>query len=215
MRGDGQIYLTKDEERTASRALLVLSHKPFAAKMAARFARRYGLDVEDLYQEGQIGLILAADKFDPSKGWRFATYARWWVFDRLVEAAFRGQSIVRPSTGMKARAGFFRSIRYRDVSLDAPAPNGEGSLADTFACPAPRPDEIVEATLDGAARSAALHRAIDAMPARDIDIITSRFLTEPKQSLEEIGARLGLSKERVRQLEEKALGKLRKELVRP
>lgn len=213
MRVDNQPYLTREQERTASAETLILSHGRLVVKMAVRFAR-YGLDAEDLAQEGRIGLMHAARKFDPTKGFRFSTYAAWWVRERMMEAVFRGSSLVRPSTAVSVRARFFRDGRRQDLSLDAPLSEGGGTLGHTLICPAPLPDALAAAAIDGDLRVKALRRAICSLSERDATIITGRHLAEPKLTLDDLGVQLGLSKERVRQLETRALERLRAALIK-
>lgn len=206
-------FLTVEQERVASVDSLVLSHEPLVQKMARQFAR-YGLDVEDLIQEGNVALIKAAEKFDPNNGARFSTYAMWYVRCWMRELVMNDHSVVRPSRSRGAKLTFFKSRPHHDVSMETPIGEGDGfTIADTLASSDPRPDELAEASIDAGTISAAIHRAIETLNLREADIIRSRFLAEQKQSLEVIGARYGISKERVRQLEHSALTKLKKELV--
>lgn len=210
MRVNKQPYLTHEQERTASAELLVLSHGRLVLKMARNFSR-YGMSIEDLVQEGNVALLYAAGKFDPTKGVRFSTYAVWWVRQKMREAVFANHSIVRASGSNQSRIGFFKGAPHKDISMQMPIAEGM-TVADTFVSPDPGPDVLVEELLDSETRCANLRRAMSTLSLREQDVIKSRFLDERKQGLAELGERHSISKERVRQVELAALRKLKKEL---
>ena len=206
-----QPFLTREQEKTASVELLVMSHSRLVAKMARSFSR-YGVDYEDLVQEGTIGLLIAASKFDPASGNRFATYARHWVWSLMRELVMSSHSVVHPGKTAERRVGFFKKRPHHDVSTDTPVGDDGLTVGDTLVSTDALPDQIVEETLDGEAISARLHNAIASLTDREIDVIRSRFFREEKESLEEIGSRHGVSKERIRQIEVKALEKIKKRM---
>ena len=209
-------FLTVEQERTASVNELVLAHEKLAAKMAKSFSR-YGVDVEDLTQEGMLALHRAAQKFDPTKGFRFSTYAMFWLRQYLREAVIKNSSVVKPSTSTKALSTFFRQRPHRDVSMETPLSRPESgdelTLGATMASDEATPDEIVEVKLDGERRSNRLQMALKSLDPRSQDIIKSRFLQEKKEGLADIGLRYGISMERVRQIETKALDTLKKRML--
>lgn len=99
-----------------------------------------------------------------------------------------------------------------DVALDKPVSYEDGDgvkLVDSFVSPEPLPDQVVEAQIDGERLTGKLHRAVAKLPDRERDIIRRRFLDDAGDTLETIGDRYGISKERVRQLEHRALARLR------
>lgn len=207
-------YLSREEEQSASSDTLVLSHRPMVVGMAHKFSR-YGASVDDLIQEGMMGLMMAADRFEPSKGFRFSTYARWWVMQWMRAAVIKNHSLVRPNTNVVTKRTFFKQRPHLDISLSSPiAGSDDLTLMDTLVDTSPLPDQLVEDTIDTERASAGLYAAINTLSDREQDIIKSRFLLEKTETLEEIAARYGLSKERVRQIEMAALGKLKKELAR-
>lgn len=213
MRLHGQPYLTKQQEQTASADMLVLSHGRLVAKIAKSFAR-YGVDEDDLIQEGNIGLIIAASKFDPSKGFRFSTYAQFWVRQMMREHVMKDRSVVyRPKPHGAGLSDYFKRRGHRDVSLAAPVGDEGLTVADTFVSPDPGPDEIVEMELDGQAFRARLDGVLDGMKEREALVIRMRYLRDEKATLDDVGRVLGVSRERVRQIEANALEKLRKELA--
>ena len=216
--------------------------------MAAKF-RRYGLPMADLVQEGAVGLMQAADRFDPDRGVRFSTYAGWWVRAAMQDYVLRNWSIVRTGTTASAKSLFFklRGLRARlgdldgrltaearttiatelgveegeveamasrmggpDRSLDAPiSADGEENWLGLLPDERDRPDEVVEASIDGERRHDLIGRSLEALTARERSVIEARRLVDDPVTLEALGVRMGVSKERVRQIEQVALNKMR------
>lgn len=211
MKPHSQPFLTREQERTASVDLLVMSHSRLVAKEARAFAR-YGVDYEDLMQEGMIGLLIAASKFDPDSGNRFSTYARHWVWSLMREYVLGAHSVVHPGKSSQRKTEFFRKRPHHDTSTETPVGDDGLTIGDTLVSTDDLPDEVVERVLDGEAMSARLNDAISSLTEREADVIRSRFLREVKEGLEEIGIRHGVSKERIRQIEVKALEKIKKRI---
>jgi RNA polymerase sigma-32 factor len=230
---------------------LASAHMRLVIAVAAKF-RRYGLGMNDLIQEGHIGLLEAAARFDPYRGFRFSTYATWWIRASVQDFVLRNWSIVRSGTSSGQKALFFslRRLRARiarnrqsatshelyqelasalrvsvgdvatmdsrlsgpDMSLNAAiGEEGEGASEkqDFLVDPNPRPDETAERQIDSQRRGAWLAHAMATLNARERRIIELRRLEDEGVTLEQLGAELGISKERVRQIENRALGKLR------
>jgi RNA polymerase sigma-32 factor len=233
---------------------LATAHMRLVISVAAKF-RRYGLSMGDLVQEGHIGLLEAAARFDPHRGVRFSTYATWWIRASIQDFILRNWSIVRGGTSSSQKSLFFNLRRLRarisrsgepqnshelykelsvaigvsvadvanmDSRLSAPdmslnmtfsdEENGAERM-DFLADDAPLPDETVEGIIDSERRSAWLAKAFRVLTDREKRIIASRRLAEESATLEELGDELGISKERVRQIENRALEKLRKALT--
>jgi len=233
---------------------LTTAYMRLVISMAARF-RNYGLPMSDLIQEGNIGLMHAAARFEPEREVRFSTYAAWWIRSSIQDYILRNWSIVRTGTTAAQKSLFFNLRRLRariddtgdgamtpenralvakklgvderevdnmaarlsaaDRSLNAPI--GEAAeaewqdlLADDRALPE---DEVME-TLDAAQRSRWIAVALSELTPRELTIIRERRLGEESVTLESLGDKLGISKERVRQIEHTALGKLRASLLR-
>lgn len=233
---------------------LIHSHMRLAISIAKRF-RNYGLPMSDLVQEGHIGLMEAAARFQTARDVRFSTYATWWIRASIQDYVLRNWSIVRGGTSSGQKALFFNLRRIRakldranaggealpreeihrsiaqslgvspvevarmdarlnvpDLSLNAPMSSTEEDGAerlDQLVAPDPLPDEQASSHIDGERRRRWLEDALRALNEREIRIITARRLAEEGETLEVLGARLGISKERVRQIESRAIEKLR------
>lgn len=223
---------------------IVTAHRPLVLKIAARY-RRYGHPMGDLVQEGHIGLLEAAHRFDPGRDVRFATYAQWWIKSAMQEFVLRNSGAVRTITSSRQKSLLFTMARMaadgapieceerarlasrfgvslaavdrlslrmgvRDLSLDAGrAADGAQSLADVLACDRPGPEEAVLAEDETRHRAQRLAAALAALPPRERRIVEARHLRERPPLLREIGRDFGVSKERVRQLERRALARLK------
>ena len=259
-------FLARDEERGLAvswkekrdeRALhrLISAHMRLVIALAGRF-RHYGLPMADLVQEGHVGLMEAAARFEPEREVRFSTYATWWIRASIQDYILRNWSIVRGGTSSAQKALFFNLRRLRarlmqsteeqvgdeihrriataigvsrddvalmdarlsgpDMSLNAPV--GEESEAssermDFLVDGAALPDETVTALVDGERRLMWLKQALTVLSERELRILRERRLAEDQATLEALGHRLGISKERVRQIENRALEKLRRALA--
>ncbi len=255
-------FLEREEERELAirwrdkreqRALdqLSASHMRLVIALASRF-RHYGLPIADVIQEGHIGLLEAAARFDPEREVRFSTYATWWIRASIQDYILRNWSIVRGGTSSTQKALFFNLRRLRaqlgatesnsailferigkavgaspadvelmnarfsgpDISLNAPMsaddPSDSAERGDFLVDDHPLQDESVGEEIDSERRSALLNDALGQLSERELRIVQNRRLREESATLEELGAELGISKERVRQIESRALEKLRK-----
>ena len=229
---------------------LITAYARFVVRIAWGF-RGYGLPIGDLVQEGNIGLMEAAARFDPEHNARFSTYAGWWIMAAIQDHILRHNSIVRVATTPAQRRLFFnlRKARARlatgpdgeltaadrermaeqlnvtapdvermethlsgpDASLNATVGADDDSTEqmDLLRDLGPGPEDVTIDVVDGETRSRWLREAMDVLSHRERQIIVSRFLEEDKSTLAEIGADFGVSKERIRQIEAKALVKLR------
>lgn len=215
-------FLTLSEERALAERWLAERHEPSMhrlveahAPLVGNIARRYkafGLPKEDLLQEGMIALVRAAETYEPARGLRFATYASFWVRGTLRPYIVRNAVIVSGKSSNRKAADFFRGgFRARDRGISI-----EGIVERRGRClvsDEPSPEELTTEAIDGARRVARLHKAVARLPERERIVITERWLGEVKGSLESIGAKLGISKERARQLESRALGLLREAMA--
>ena len=258
-------YLARDEERDLAirwkemgdqEALhaIATAHMRLVISMASRF-RHFGLSMGDLIQEGYVGLLEAAARFEPDREVRFSTYATWWIRASMQDYILRNWSIVRGGTSSAQKALFFNLRRLRarlaqqpgqptgrdmhkqistalgvsvadvalmearlsgsDSSLNAPVgeENGSSDRMDLLVSDDPLPDEVVGDAIDDERRHRWLRDALGVLNQREYMIISERRLTDEGATLESLGETLGISKERVRQIESRALEKLRTALV--
>ncbi|HRJ60422.1 MAG TPA: RNA polymerase factor sigma-32 [Azospirillaceae bacterium] len=233
---------------------LVRAYTRLVVATAARF-RNYGLPMGDLVQEGNVGLMQAASRFEPDREVRFSTYAAWWIRSAMQDFILRNWSIVRTGTTAAQKSLFFNLRRLRariegaggtamsdesraliaaelqveisevesmelrlaaaDQSLNAPVADGsDDDWQDFLSDQRPSPEEVVIGMRDARTRSAWLAEALGELSPRERTIIHQRRLREEGATLEELGRELGVSKERVRQLEHRALMKLRQSMLK-
>jgi RNA polymerase sigma-32 factor len=250
-------YAWRDTRDERSLHRLITAYMRLAISMAAKF-RRYGAPMNELIQEASLGLMKAADKFDPDRGVRFSTYAVWWIRASIQDYVMRNWSMVRTGSTSSQKSLFFnlrrvqarleREAAARSERLDAhqlreliaqevgvplqDVEMMEGRLAGTdFSLNAtqsaedegrewidvleddgPIPAEQVERNRDMEILRGWLVDAMTALNDRERFIVRERKLRDEPRTLESLGDELGLSKERVRQLEAAAFVKMRKSL---
>lgn len=250
-------YAWRDNRDEAALHRLINAYMRLAISMAAKF-KRYGAPMNDLIQEAGLGLMKAADKFDPDRGVRFSTYAVWWIKASIQDYVMRNWSMVRTGSTSSQKSLFFNMRRVQarlereafsrgealdrhqmrqaismeigvpihdvemmegrlsgsDFSLNATqSSEDEGrEWIDTLEDSSEQAAEIVEDRHDRKALRDWLAEAVGSLNEREQFIIRERKLKEPVRTLESLGKELGLSKERVRQLEAAALKKMRKQL---
>lgn len=176
----------------AARHRLVRGALPFVVSIARKQSRG-SLRLEDLIQEGNLGLLRAVEKFDPDAGTRFATYAAWWIRACIGKYLKEARSSVRPRSG---------TVATSDVSLDcAVDDDGEATHLDRLEDGAPGPEAAYLAREAAREVRNAVGRARKRVGELGWQIIHDRLQQEPRRTLEEIGDRWGLSRERVRQVE--------------
>jgi len=240
--GDGQPVDSK-EYRDARRALekLIKANLRFVVSVAKQYQNQ-GLSLGDLINEGNLGLIKAAKRFDETRGFKFISYAVWWIRQSILQALAEQSRIVRlplnrvgtlnkigkafsqleqeyerdPSTEELANLLEMNSseitdtlkIAGRHISVDAPFAQGDDNrLLDVLQNDSQRPDHgLLQESL-----RLEVERSLSALSPREADVIRSYFGIgmENPLTLEEIGERFKLTRERVRQIKEKAIRRLR------
>ena len=216
---------------------LVRANLRFVVSVAKQYQNQ-GLALPDLINEGNLGLIKAAEKFDETRGFKFISYAVWWIRQSILQALAEQSLIVRLPLNQvgslnkiqRAIADFEQEnqrrpspqeiadqldipidkvkesyrMSGRSVSMDTPLSNGEDNtlldvMSDTDSAP-------TDALLNHESLALELKRALQNLPDRERDIVESCYgIGCEELSLEEIGLRFGLTRERVRQIKEKAL----------
>ena len=238
-----EVELSQRIRKGDRRALdtLVRSNLRFVVSVAKQYQNQ-GLSLPDLINEGNVGLIKAAEKFDETRGFKFISYAVWWIRQTILQALAEQSRIVRlPLNQVSAVNKITKAITKfeqeyerkpsaeelselvdevpekindslrasgRHVSVDAPFVEGEdNSLLDVMEnTDSPNADN----TLINESLQMEISRALDILNDRERDIIEMSFgIAQSEMTLEEIGDRFGLTRERVRQIREKAIRKLR------
>lgn len=187
---------------------LVEGNLRFVVASARRYRGR-GVPMEDLVNEGNLGLVRAAERFDPERGVRFVTYAAWFVRQTMLDALARAGRAA-PPVPASGEGGVRPGRRAALVSLEAPSdPDGSGApLSDLLGdAAAPEPDRPAVRR----ERRRALERGLAFLPEREERVLRLFFGLdgEPPRTLADIGREMGISRERARQLKERALGRLR------
>lgn len=231
---------------------LVMSHLRFVVHIARSY-NGYGLAEADLIQEGNVGLMKAVKRFDPSKGVRLVSFAVHWIKAEIHEFILRNWRIVKVATTKAQRKLFFNlrsakknlawlsadeaqavandlgvdvrevqrmegRLSSRDVAFDAPTDSSdddEGWQAPQYFLEdhAADPASAVEDTQWQDESEGRLHAAIADLDDRSRDILSRRWLFDQKATLHELAAEYGVSAERIRQLEQAAMKKIRGSLI--
>lgn len=234
---------------------LIQSHLRLVVKMAGKF-RNYGLPTPDLVSEGNLGLIQALKKFNPHKGFRFSTYAMWWIRAYIQDYILRSWSLVKIGTTVAQKKLFFNlnKIKKRlgitnnqnnalnpdqiaeissslnvsekevlqmdsrlsqgDSSLNNVISNDEGEgkeMGDLLASKDPSPEEISIENQILTRQRAIFQQAFSKLNDREQDILIKRQMAEKAMTLEELSQIYKVSRERIRQIEENAIKKIKKE----
>ncbi|MDR9485409.1 MAG: sigma-70 family RNA polymerase sigma factor [Sediminimonas sp.] len=238
----------REDGSVEARNTLVTAFAPLAVSMARRHSGGEGGVDPELVQHAYIGLLKAADRFEPDLGYRFSTYAAWWIRAELQDYRMANWSIVRRGNSSRARKVFANLGRLdqeasapgeggpeaerriaetlgvnlsaldrlrqqfagNDISLNRPAVGEDGDEAIALL---PDDDSDVEGQvarkLDRRQFYDLLAKQLDRLPAREREIVIATHLADPPKTLESLAVRFDLSKERIRQLRERALDRLR------
>jgi RNA polymerase sigma-32 factor len=223
----------------AARGPLVAGCLEYVVSIALEY-RRWGSPVEDLVQEGNIGLLKAVEHFDPERGVRLATYARYWIRAEIREFVARQYRMVRLGASKGERRAlrlYRRTQEYRpevlaamsglstervtemlpmlvagDVSLSPQADDDRHGLLERIGDgAASAEDALCEADERRRLRDA-VAKAVAELSEREQDIVRRRLLADDPTTLDRLGASWGVSKERVRQIEEGAKARMRARL---
>ena len=235
---------------------LVTSHLRLVAKIAMGY-KGYGLPVNEMISEGNIGLMQAVKKFEPEKGFRLATYAMWWIKASIQEYILRSWSLVKIGTTAAQKKLFFnlRKIKNQIMKSDQSNlyPEQVTEIANRLDVTEDEvnsmeqrmkgPEASLNATISGEdgegesewqdwvvdenadqelqiahrqetnKRKALLDKAISILNDREKQILFDRRLNEEQKTLEELSQKYKISRERIRQIENRAFEKLQKEML--
>ena len=249
----GKIHVLSPEEEAdlakkirsgdrAAREKLVLSNLRFVVSVAKQY-QNHGLTLGDLINEGNVGLIKAAECFDETKGFKFISYAVWWIRQSILQAIAENARLIRLplnkiSTINKVNISKIRrylgnpteeeiaekmdmtpeevkenmKIATKPVSMDAPLTTDEESISlyDVYIAPDPS-IQAPESSLNQDSLKTDIERSFAALSVREATILSMYYGLNgySSMSLEEIGTKLGLTSERVRQVKTKAIRKLK------
>ena len=250
-------YAWRDQRDEDALHRLITAYMRLAISMAGKF-KRYGAPMNDLIQEAGLGLMKAADKFDPDRGVRFSTYAVWWIKASIQDHVMRNWSMVRTGSTSSQKSLFFNMKRVQarlereaqvaghtldrhqlrqmisteigvpmqDVEMMDGRLSGSDYSLNATQSAEDEGREWIDALIDDNVQAAEqveeshdtvtlrnwLLDAMQALNEREQFIVRERKLRDQPRTLESLGAELSLSKERVRQLEAAAFGKMRKTL---
>ena len=240
---DEEVELAQKIKKGDRKALerLTKANLRFVVSVAKQYQNQ-GLSLPDLINEGNVGLIKAAEKFDETRGFKFISYAVWWIRQSILQAIAEQSRIVRLPLNQvgsvnkinkvlnkfeqenERRASIDEiaervdlpedkiadamKINGRHISMDAPFTEGEdGSLIDVMPNnDSPEPDNML--VMESLREE--IKRALQTLNERERKVIEAFFgIDQPEKTLEEIGTEYGLTRERVRQIKEKAIRRLR------
>ena len=228
---------------------LITSNLRFVVKIAFEY-KSYGVKIQDLIQEGNIGLMMAVKKFNPYKGYRFISYAIWWIRAYMQNFIIKTWSLVKIGTTQAQKKLFYKigkvrkaleadgenEKRYellardldvakediiemeqrmsaRDLSLDAPFDDSqELSHFDLLKESSPNQEDVLGDEEEKQLLEKQVQNAMKRLNDKEEYVIKNRIMADSPLTLQEIGDHLKLSRERVRQIENEALKKLKKEM---
>ena len=236
----------RDEGDVEAARKLVMSHLRLVVAIARGYLG-YGLPHADLIQEGNIGLMKAVKRFDPTRGVRLVSFAIHWIKAEIHEYVLKNWRLVKIATTKAQRKLFFnlRSLKSdtgslhgdeikavaeqlgvkaeeviemetrlsgRDIPLEGDSNDDDERFAPIAYLPDPHaePSEVLERAQLAHLQDVGLHNALESLDPRSRDIVRRRWLTEGESAtLHELAAEYGVSAERIRQIEAKALQKMR------
>lgn len=245
-------WVEEQDPKAAQR--LITSHLRLVAKIASGY-KGYGLPISELIAEGNIGIMQAMQKFDPSKGYRFSTYAMWWIRAAIQDYILKSWSLVKIGTTAAQKKLFFNfrrlkkdleamedkdsnfnlhktiskelGVKESEVKMMAQRMSGsDHSLNSSVgkddnrlewqdwlaASDTTQEDHVIEAD-ESQKQGKLLEESLQTLTPRELRIIRARRLSEPPLTLESLAQEFSISKERVRQLENRAFSKMQKYMM--
>jgi RNA polymerase sigma-32 factor len=238
---------TKDPKM---REKLINANLRFVVKVAHEY-NGYGFRILDIIQEGNVGLVIAADKFEPERGWRFISMAVWWIRAHIQNYLLRHWSVVRVGTTQRSKKLFYklRSAQNQIAKLRLPPDEEAQAVAKLLGV---REQDVIEMTCrlnrdcslnmeidddgqvatfqdvivderdsveekivevqDAKALHKLVERVFEGLNEREAHVVVRRCMIDEPLTLHAIGDDLNVSKERVRQIEKRAMNKLKRAL---
>jgi RNA polymerase sigma-32 factor len=241
-------YRKRDDMDAAQK--LITSNLRFVVKIAFEY-KSYGFRILDLIQEGNIGMMMAVKKFDPYKGYRFISYAVWWIRAYIQNFIIKNWSLVKIGTTQAQKKLFYKigkvrkaleadqekeqkyellandmdvskqdliemeqRMATRDLSLDASIDgNQELTHFDLLKETSPNQEEVLGEEEERKILEKDVRVAMKRLDEREAYVVRNRIMTDLSLTLREIGSHLKISRERVRQIENEALKKLKREIT--
>lgn len=248
-------YSTKFAETGDKEAakMMIQSHLRLVVKMAGKF-KNYGLPVVDLVSEGNLGLMQALKKFDPRKGFRFSTYAMWWIRAYIQDYILRSWSLVKIGTTAAQKKLFFNLNKIKKrisassngtllpsqvsqiasdlnvsekevIDMNSRLSQGDTSLnnlvsseddskevVDLMASDDESQEKIAIDNQEKSRQEQMFKAAFATLNDREKDILVKRQMSENSLTLEDLSQLYKVSRERIRQIEENAISKIKKEV---
>ena len=246
---DLSVTYRKHDDMDAAQKLIT-SNLRFVVKVAFEY-KSYGLRILDLIQEGNIGMMMAVKKFDPYKGYRFISYAVWWIRAYIQNFIIKNWSLVKIGTTQAQKKLFYKigkvrkaleadqekeekygsvanamnvskkdilemeqRMATRDLSLDASIDgNQELTHFDLLKETSPNQEEVLGEEEERKILEKDVRVAMKRLDEREAYVVRNRIMTDLPLTLREIGSHLKISRERVRQIENEALKKLKREIT--
>jgi len=251
----GLRYFNDSNDKEAAQ-MLVQSHLRLVVKMASKF-KNYGLPVIDLVSEGNVGLIQAVKKFNPTKGFRLSTYAMWWIRAYMQDYILKSWSLVKIGTTLAQKKLFFNLHKVKKkinaatenalslehierissdlnvtpkevVDMNSRLTQSDSSLnkivgddedgreyGDMMVATDPSQEELAIEKQELSRQKALFSKAFATLNDREKDILTKRQMSDKSMTLEDLSQIYKVSRERIRQIEESALRKIKKLVMSP
>lgn len=240
------LYIDKGNQKAGQ--AIILSHLRLVVKIAMQY-KNFGINIMDMIAEGNVGLMIALQKFDRDKKARFSTYAGLWIKAKIQEFVLKSWNMIKVGssslrkqllfnfTGLKKMLHIdgqdlnreqskkiakhfgiseseyndvISSIKHREASLDAPVGSDSNlRLMDTIDGADGNFANMLASREENSYKNKIFQESLSILDDRQKDILITRYLQEPKATLEDLSRKYNVSKERVRQIEESAIKKLK------
>ena len=214
---------------------IITSHLRLVIKIAMQF-KKYKVSIMDMIGEGNVALVYALKKFDPYKGFRFSTYAMWWIKSYIANYVMNSLSLVRSSSSRKKVANGIKEVgkkinNFLDAPRDSSLSSGSNSrvygircvslnnnsdpsfdISNSIPCNDSNQEEVIIKNTSSLARRKFLINAVQNLNEREKVILINRRLIENPKPLRFFADLYGISCERVRQIENSIIRKIKKQL---